>query len=245
MAQRKQRRKIMIAGRYCRAIQYTMLADPDVSRSRAPKTSISSCARETLNLRHSWQKLKAAIAANFSGRDLVVTLSYADCSLPPTREAAEKRLKLFIRRLRAARREFGHDLRYMYVTEKGHSSGRLHHHIILNATGDDYDLVRRLWSRDGDNIDFARVADKGFDGWADYLTKEPREIGRRYVGERMWRASRGLVKPSIDAGWVDANAPLEPPLGSFVMERQSVRNGFGSFEFLEYLLPENQYSVAP
>lgn len=237
MARQKQRRKILTAGRYCRAIQYTMLAAPDVSRPRAPKASISSCARETLNLRHSWQKLKAAIAANFTGSDLVVTLSYADCTLPPTREAAEKRLKLFIRRLRASRREVGDELRYMYVTERGHSSGRLHHHIIINATGDDYDLIRSLWARDGDNIDFARVADKGFDGWADYLTKEPREIGRRYVGERMWRSSRGLVKPTVDAGWVDANDALTPPPGAFVLERQSVHNAYGNFEFLEYLLP--------
>ena len=240
MAQRKQRRKVITAGRYCRAIQYTMIPDPDVRRTRAPKALISSCAQEALNLRHSWQKLKAAIAANFIPSDLVVTLSYRDADLPPTRKDAENRLKLFIRRLRAVRREMGKDLKYMYVTECGHSSGRLHHHIIINATGTDYTTIRELWARNGDSIDFAPLSAKGFDGWAEYLTKEPRETGRRRVGERMWRSSRGLVKPTVDAAWVDANVPLEPPPGAFVLDRQSRHNGYGSFDYLEYLLPNNQ-----
>lgn len=238
MAQRKQRRKVITAGRYCRAIQYTMIPEPDVRRTRAPKTLISSCAQEALNLRHSWQKLKAAIAANFSPSDLVVTLSYCDESLPPTRKDAESRLKLFIRHLRAARRENGNELKYMYVTESGHSSGRLHHHIIINSTGNDFSMIRRLWAKNGTSIDFSPIASKGFAGWAEYLTKEPREHGRRYVGERMWRSSRGLIKPTVDAGWVDANSPLEPPPGAFILDRQSRSNGYGSFEYLEYLLPD-------
>lgn len=216
-----------------------MIPDPDVRRTRAPKTLISSCAQEALNLRHSWQKLKAAIAANFAPSDLVVTLSYSDEALPPTRTVAENRLKLFIRHLRAGRRAAGAELRYMYVTECGHSSGRLHHHIIINATGSDYATIRELWARNGDNIDFALIAAKGFDGWAEYLTKEPREAGRRRVGERMWRSSRGLAKPTVDAAWVDASAPLEPPPGAFILDRQSRHNGYGSFDYLEYLLPNN------
>ena len=232
----KQRRKIVTAGRYCRAVQYTMITDIEAQRSRAPKELVSSCAREAINLHQSFQKLKAAIAANFDTSDLVVTLTYSDACLPPGRDAAEKILKRFIRQLRAERRAAGADLRYIYVSELGHSRGRPHHHIILNATGTDYDTLRRLWQY-GDQIDIRRIADKGFDGWARYLSKEPREHGRRRVGERMWRNSRTLVKPIVDAGWVDAGDDLTAPPGAYILDRQERVNCYGRFAYLEYLLP--------
>lgn len=237
LASKKQRRKVVIAGRYMRSIQYTLNSDPDVRRTRAPKTEISSVAQEAMNLKHSWQKLKALLAANFAPTDLVVTLTYTDASLPPTRRAAENRLKLFIRRLRAERRADGKDLKYIYVTELGHSSGRLHHHIILNSTGQDFDAVRRLWSMDGDNIDFSPIWTKGYDGWARYLSKEPREIGRHYVGERMWRSSMGLVKPRVYCGWVDASDRLTAPPGADVIDTLMRNNGYGEFAYMECMLP--------
>ena len=79
----KQRRKVIIAGRYIRAVQYTMHCDQESRKSRAPKELVSSCAREAINLRHSWEKLKMLMAANFDFPDLVVTLTYADDARPP------------------------------------------------------------------------------------------------------------------------------------------------------------------
>lgn len=228
---------MVVAGRYVRAIQYSLNCDPDVRRTRAPKTEISSVAQETMNLKHSWQKLKALIAANFSADDIVVTLTYSDEALPPTRRDAENRLKQFIRRLRAERKAGGAELRYLYVTEMGHSSGRLHHHMILNATGDDFEVIRRLWQRNGDNIDFSPIWGKGYDGWARYLSKEPREYGRRYVGERMWRSSLGLIKPVVRTGWVDASNRLAAPPGSAEIDCQERHNGYGEFTFIECMLP--------
>ena len=89
----------------------------------------------------------------------------------------------------------------------------------------------------GDQIDIRRIADKGFDGWARYLSKEPREHGRRRVGERMWRNSRNLVKPIVDAGWVDAGDDLTAPPGAYILDRQERVNCYGRFAYLEYLLP--------
>ena len=97
-----------------RSIQYTLNYDPDVRRSRAPKTEISSVAQDAMNLKHSWQKLKAVLAANFTDTDLVITLTYSDDALPTRRVDAEKKLKAFIRRLRDARRENNQVLKYVY-----------------------------------------------------------------------------------------------------------------------------------
>lgn len=237
---------MIVAGRYVRAIQYTMHLDPDVRRTRAPKEQISSVAREAMNLNQSWQKLKALLASNFLETDLVVSLTYYDASLPPTRKAAESRLKAFIRLLRESRRETQQEpLKYIYVTEQGHLSGRLHHHIVINSTGADYKLIRDLWARNGDNIDFSPIWTKGYDGWARYLSKESRETGRRYVGERMWRQSLGLAKPVVDASWVDASDQLIMPPGAIPIDSQQRENIYGRFSYVEYLLPTQKQHTAP
>lgn len=238
LAAKKQRRKVIVAGQYVRCIQYSTNTNPDVRRTRAPKTEISSVARETLNLRYSWQKLKALICANFLPSDLVIGLTYRDRDLPATRQQAENHLKLFIRHLRAERRSKGQKLIYIYVTEKGHSSGRLHHHIIVNSTGNDYDTVRKLWAKHGDDVDFSTISRRGYDGWARYLTKESREEGRRYVGERMWRSCQGLIRPQTYSGWVSRSDRLEPPPGALEIDQQRRSNIYGDFVYLEFLIPK-------
>lgn len=80
-----------------------------------------------------------------------------------------------------------------------------------------------------------------------YLTKEPRENGRRYVGERMWRSSLGLHKPHIYTGWVSARNQMdELPPGSNILDNLSRNNGYGEFQFLEAILPPdtNEESLA-
>ncbi len=203
-----------------------------------PKTQISSVAQETMNLKHSWQKLKAVIAANFASTDIVVTLTYRDDCLPKTRKEAERHLKAFIRKFRSERKSTGAELPYLYVTEMGHSSGRLHHHLITTNTGDDLRVIRPLWERHGDDVDIYYIYTKGYDGWARYLSKEPRELGRHYVGERMWRASLGLKKPNMYSGWVEGSLSIDDlPPGSFIIDRQTRNNGYGEFTYIEAILP--------
>lgn len=117
------------------------------------------------------KSLKALLAANFAPSDLVVTLAYADASRPKTFCAAENRIKLFIRCLSAELRADGRELKYVYVTDSVFSYCYLHHHLILNATGQDYDTIGRLWQKNGDYIAFSLIRDKGYDGWARYLSK--------------------------------------------------------------------------
>lgn len=244
---KKQRRKVIVAGQYIRSIQYSMTSEPDVQRSRAPKTQISSVAQEAMNLKHSYQKFKAVLAANFRPHDLVITLTYRPERLPKLRKDAENQLKYFIRRLRPERKAAGFDFPYVYVTEHIHDDGRMHHHLITTATGDDYKTIRRLWERNGSSVDIETISSKGYAGWALYLTKEPRENGRRYVGERMWRSSLGLHKPHIYTGWVSARNQMdELPPGSNILDNLSRNNGYGEFQFLEAILPPdtNEESLA-
>ena len=233
----KARRKIIQAGRLWMAVQYTAIRGANQSAKREAKVMISTPAREALNAKLSWQKLMLTLAANFTRGDLVVTLTYRDADLPARREDADRRLSNFIRALRAHRREMGQSLVYVRTTEGYHTGGRYHHHVIINSTGNDYDIIRKLWKY-GDNVDFEPFGGDGAERWAKYLTKEPRVQGRRYVGDRTWRTSIHMKKPVTTYEFVDAEADLSPPSGAFVTDKTQCENCYGRFCHVMAMLPE-------
>lgn len=235
----KERLKVVRAGTLWMAVQYLAIRGSDPGRRREARSMISTPARESLNAKLSWQKLMLVLAANFRSSDLVVTLTYRESALPKNREDAVRLVKNFIRRLRAQRRARGLPLKYVYTTEGYHSSGRLHHHIIINATDGDFDIIRDLWHKHGDNVDFEQFGVDGPERWAKYLTKEPREQGRRHVGDRTWCASRGMVAPVISVEFVTAGTALSPPVGAFVVDKAECENCYGRFSYLMARLPED------
>lgn len=220
------------------AVQYTAIHTQNQTARREARQLISTPAREALNAKLSWQKLMLILAANFKSDDLVVTLTYRDADLPRTREAADKRMDYFIRLLRAERKPQALDLLYVRVTEGYHSDGRLHHHFIVNATGEDFKVIRDLWKRNGDDIDFEWFGLDGAERWAKYLTKEPREKGRRHVGDRTWRTSRNLKRPVSYYELVPEDERLTPPPGAFVTDKTECENSYGRFCHIMAMLPE-------
>lgn len=235
----KERRKIIQAGSLWMAVQYTAIRGGSQGQRREAKAQISSPARESLNAKLSWQKLMLTLAANYKRTDLVVGLDYREEALPKRREEADKRLSNFIRALRAHRKQLGQELVYVRVTEGYHSGGRLHHHLIINGTGNDYDIIKELWAKNADTVDFEPFGPDGAERWGKYLTKEPREKGRRYVGDRTWRTSIHMKKPDIICEYVDSQDSLEPPAGAFVVDRTSCENCYGRFSHIMAMLPES------
>lgn len=235
--------KIETAGRLVRGVIYTRALPSDPCKVRQAKSRCSSAAREAMNLRLSWQKLEVVLAENFELTDLVVSLTYRDECLPFTKAQAETRLKRFIRQLRESRKLRDNATLYVYCTEGRHGNHRLHHHVVLNATGADYEEVRALWSINGDDVDFATIADKGYDGWAQYLTKEPRRDGSR-VGERTWVPCIGLRRPTVETSTCPDNFTLTIPKGAVVLDQSERQNAYGEYCYVKYLLPERAAPVS-
>ena len=153
------RLKTQTAGRLVRAVCYTQVLATDAPRARAEKAKCSTAARRKLNYRFAYQKLQMQLAANFTRRDLYVTLTYDDAHLPPNRKAAKKQVAAFFDRMRRQYRRAGRELRYVYVTQEIQRDGsrRLHHHLIISATGaGDYDTIRALWPN-GDNVEILPI----------------------------------------------------------------------------------------
>ncbi len=234
----KERRKVIQAGTLWMAVQYTAIRGGDQSARREARSQISTPARESLNAKLSWQKLMLILAANFKSSDLVVTLTYRPTNLPIHREDADRRLSNFIRAFRKARTADGQQLVYVRVTEGYHSDGRLHHHLIINSTGDEFEIIRQLWQKHGDDIDFEQFGFDGPERWAKYLTKEPREKGRRHVGDRTWRTSRNTKRPVPSSELVNPGDNLTPPPGAFVFDRTETENVYGKFCHIMARLPE-------
>jgi len=231
----KQRYKRVQAGRLVREALWTPVFPYDTPAQRAAKSRVSSAARKKINQRLAWKKLMLLLAANFTGRDLHVVLTYDDDHLPANAAAARKFIKRFLAALRQHRRAKGEELLYIYNIEGRHGSGRLHHHIVLKAG--DKDVLQKLWPY-GLVLPPHRIDRYGYSGLAQYLTKEAREESAP-VGARSWVGSLNLQKPAeAPTEWVPDSIRLEPPTNAYILERDEQSNEFGRFQYVEYLLPD-------
>ena len=113
--------------------------------------------------------------------------------------------------------------------------------MVLNGTGDDLEEIRRLWIY-GDNIEVRRLAfdqDYTYEDLASYLTKEPREWGHPQVGERTWTPSLGLARPEPQTESVPDYVTLTAPPGAIAIQVEGpVRNGYGEYTWMKYMLPK-------
>ena len=226
------------AGRLVSAVLYTQPTAADEPHVRAAKQKVSSAARERLNHTASWKKCEALMAENFDAGDLWVTLTYRDAQLPPTREAAVRCCNAFLSLLRLQRRARGEEVLYLKNVEHltdDDEEGRWHHHLVLNATGQDYEEIRSLWSKWGDNVDFEPLLGNGEDyaSRARYLCKE-----RQPAGKQTWTPSRNLRRPVRESELVDDALTLAAPPGAVILDQEQKSNGWGSFIYIKSLLPQ-------
>ena len=140
--------------------------------------------------------------------------------------------------LRAVRKSRWQELRYIYVTEQlSAEGGRLHHHLVLNGTGADLEVLRSLWPYGEVELEQLDTW-QGYEALAKYLTKEPREVGRAEPGKKSWTSSLNLKKPKTESEIVKDNLTVAAPPGAVILSAPPpVRNEFGEFVVLKYYLP--------
>ncbi len=234
MAKNKMK-KIIHAGALVIEAVYPRMDRRDSERARAAKRKASTEAQKRMNQIYSWQKLELMLAANFRPGDLVVTLTYDDAHLPESRKASELRLKYFRQQLTVHRVMTGQDLVMIWNTEHKHGDGRWHHHTVINATGDDYDLIRRLWIYGSDiEIKPLRVdKEKNYETLARYMCKEE---GER-LGQRKWSYTRNARKPEVETFRVEEDTTVQVPKGATEISVFSDSNQYGSARVIKYLAP--------
>ena len=234
-------RKIVTAGPLVVEAIYPRGNAHDAPRVRAGKRKLSSEAQKRLNAKHSFQKLELLLAANFVPGDWIVTFTYDPEHLPKTRAQAVARLKEFRRRLTQRRRARGQELRMVWNAENVFDQGRWHHHAVLNNCGEDFSVLRELWSW-GANVEIQTLRidrDHSFEALARYLCKEARER----PGFRCWSYTRSCRQPEVETFAVPDDTPLQPPKGATVYEDARHQNEFGAWRVVKYLAPGWRRSV--
>lgn len=237
-------KKIIVAGPLVVECVYPAPNPRDGMGVRQGKKALSSEAQRRMNLKYAYQKLELKIAANFGPRDIYATLTYDDAHLPRSREEALRIVRAFIKRLRDARKEKRQELRYIYVTEHKHGDGRWHHHVLLNATGDDYDLMRHLWGQGGVEFKSLRVdREKNYETLARYFCKEQRDK----VGQQLWSGSRNLRKPEKECFRVPNDTPLSVPESAALTfeDTGDVSTAYGHYRYIKYLAAGWETTIGP
>ena len=233
------RRKTIRAGRLVWDITYTV---PRPNANTAQRKRIREVTEEQIqrtNANTAQRKLEMLMATNFDDTDLVLTVTYRDADLPDSADVTRKHLGKVFAQMRAYRKARGlPDLKYIYVLEGRHGDHRPHAHLIVNAAGGDLELMRSLWIW-GDDIQLNYIRERGYDGWAGYLTKERREASLN--GKKQFVGSRNLARPVTTYEWVDDGTSVEAPPGAQVLDEGGGRNEIASCRFVKYLMPKNTY----
>ena len=230
------RRKTIRAGRLVWDITYTV---PRPNASKQERKRIREVTEEQIqrtNANTAQRKLEMLMATNFDEGDLVLTVTYRDADLPDSADMTRKHLGKVFSQMRAYRKARGlPELKYIYVLEGRHGDHRPHAHIIINAAGNDLELMKSLWIW-GDDIQINYIRERGYDGWAGYLTKERREASLN--GKKQFVGSRNLDRPVTRYEWVDDGTTVDAPPGAQVLDEGGGRNEIASCKFIKYLLPK-------
>lgn len=153
----------------------------------------SSEAKVKRNERECRKELARVLNCNFGAGDLHVVLKYEEEILPESYEAAEERLKKFIRDYR---REFqkahGRAPKMVWVTAnhspKRNAPARLHHHLVIERDG--LELASRLWT--GGGFSSERMDNRvDHSDLAAYLADNVQ--GR--PNKKKWHCSRNMARP--------------------------------------------------
>ena len=232
------RRKTIHAGRLVYDIAYTV---PKPNASKAERKRIREVTAEQVartNCNTAQRKLELLMATNFEMEDLVITATYRDADLPASADVTRRRLSKVFAQIRAYRKARGlPELKYIYVLEGRHGDHRPHVHLIINATQNDLELFKSLWVW-GDDIELNYIRERGYDGWAGYLTKERREASLN--GKKQFVGSRNLMQPTITYEWVDDGATVDAPPGAQLLDEGGGRNEMASCRYVKYLLPKQE-----
>lgn len=233
------RRKTIRAGRLVWDCTYTV---PRPNASKQERKRIREVTEEQVartNANTAQRKLEQLLACNFDDTDLVLTVTYRDADLPASADVTRRHLGKVFAQMRAYRKARSlPDLKYIYVLEGRHGDHRPHAHIIINAVGNDLELMKSLWIW-GDDIQINYIRERGYDGWAGYLTKERKEASLN--GKKQFVGSRNLARPVTTYEWVDDGTSVEAPPGAQVLDEGGGRNEIASCRFVKYLMPKNTY----
>ena len=187
------RRSVTLAGDRLECEIYPVFGREETQKARAAKKNITPEKQKRLNDERARRHLIQLADANFTDKDIHLTLTYrAEATL----EQCKKDVRNFLLRVKRYREKKGiGELKYIYTIEgkqelvKGLPVSRIHVHMLMNG-GVDRAFLEEMWALGYANADRLQPTERGLEEIASYIIKEScRSGGRKYC------ASRNLKQP--------------------------------------------------
>ena len=187
------RRSVTLAGDRMECEIYPVFGRDEKQRARAARQNQTPEKQKRLNRERAARHLVQLADANFTDKDIHLTLTYKhETTLP----ACRKDLRNFLLRVKRYREKVGLDeLKYIYTIEgkternNGFPVSRIHIHMLMNS-GVSRERLEEMWAMGYANADRLQPSERGLEEIARYIIKEARENGRRFS------ASRNLKQPT-------------------------------------------------
>lgn len=165
---------------------------------RRCKAKPTSEIQARLNEQYRQYHFEDLVHCNFTERDIFLTLTYRDDEMPSSADAAKRALQNFFRRIAARCKKRGLPApKYLYVTERGEKSGRIHHHVFLSCDLS-RDEIERIWGKGYANSRRLEFCETGVAGLVKYTLKSGvhhADEESEKVGYRTYSGSKNLTKP--------------------------------------------------
>ena len=192
------RRRTTVSGPRIDAEVFPVFGRAQRGELRRAKSQATREAQKRANDERSRLHLIQLVEANFTEKDISITLSYE--GQPPEPARVDKDVRNFVARVKRARAKAGlPDLKYIYsiggdeMPSAGYSGKRPHVHMILSG-GIGRDQLEKIWRKGIANADRLQPRSDGLGGIAVYLTKQKQDRPEK-PGARKWRGSRNLKQP--------------------------------------------------
>ena len=188
------RRRVTLAGNRMECEIYPVFGREDEQRARAAKKNITPAKQKRLNDERARRRLILLADANFTDKDIHLTLTYRN---ETNLQACRKDIRNFLLRVKRLREKCGMpELKYIYTIEgkrelsKGFPVNRIHVHMLMNG-GISRERLEEMWGMGYANADRLQPTERGLEEIATYIIKEARDR----KGGRKWSASRNLTQP--------------------------------------------------
>ena len=176
---------------------------------RRARSQMTREAQQRANDERSRIRLTQVIEANFTEKDISLTLSYGGEAPGPKR--VDKDVRNFLNRVKRIREKEGlPELKWVMaiggdeMPAVGYSGKRPHVHMIMSG-GIERDRLEKIWGKGFANADRLQPNEGGLGGIARYLTKQ-RQDRERKTGAKSWRGSKNLTRPEPRSR--DAKMPI-------------------------------------
>lgn len=185
------REKRYLCGDYIDTYIYPVYPVSSKRVRRGAKRKPTRAVQEKLNRRHAKEKYTRLIHANFTEKDLALTLTFGED--PASDREAVTRLQKYLRKLRSLYKKAGIELKYLWSMEKT-KRGRVHFHLVLSG-GLDRDLLEQLWPWGYSNSKRLQFEQGGLAALGAYMTKSHWSGDEPRGGYRSYNGSKNLVDP--------------------------------------------------